>query len=571
MITSFATGASAAEFRDYYEIPDFVYGDVDTDGRISVRDSTAVQKHLAKIITLSELSLAHADVDGNGKVNIMDATWIQKYVAKMIDTFPVEEEVYSPDYRYTASEDEISVELSEGYSVEIELTVEVEGFYEITATSDEESICFDVLSDDESYYWYSQSDGENQSVFAKLYPGVYRVDVFSSNGEPLTAKFKAFLSDKEPPVTAEEMEQATELKAGDELRIDAGAGRYVYKVDMKNLERVGDNFILYSEDDGASAFMTVYTPDCYGVVDSTRFESCGGAYVEISDDVYGDIYYVLMNVSEESADFTLRMDTYYGILEREAVEIKLNEAVKADTAGYDAEVLLRFTPKEDGYYSFNLYNESAWASVSLRITDINNPGGAYLMIDNTLNDDRAFDVLKLDGGCTYYIQGSADYSEEDFFNLEIKPSDEAEYLLAQENHKKPENDNGYNPSETTEIRVGDTVKAEFEPAEDAAFVTEKYVLVAEEDCEIVLYSEDSADACLYIFNKNGDTIHMGDDIKTVLTLDEDKVYMESFDFAVLGKMKKGEKVYLSLTSFAKEKDGFTFSIVNSSDYEPLKW
>ncbi len=572
MVSAFAVSASAVEFTDYYEGPEFICGDVDLDERITVRDATAVQKYLAKIITLSKAELYRADVDGNGKNTISDATWIQKYVAKMIDIFPAEEEVYNPDYIYTASDDEIEIEISEGYSVELELTVETEGYYEITATSDEVSMWFDMLSGDEVYYWYSESDGENQSIFAKLYPGVYYVEIFSPNGEPLTAKFKASLSDKEPPITAEEMEQAKELKAGDEIKIEAGEGRYVYKVDISTLDRLGDNFILHSEDEGADGVITVYTPDCYEVVDSTWYQSGEeGAYIEIYDDGYGDIYYVLLNVSEDSSEFRLCMESYYSILEKEAVEVKLNEAAGSDAVDYDAEIMYKFTPEEDGYYSFNLYYESSWASVSLWILDLNNPEGAYLLIDNSIKDDRVFDVLKLEAGCTYYIEGSAQYSEKDALSFEVKPSDEAEYLEAQENHKKPDPDynTDYDEPENTEIKLGDTLTVDFEPAVDALFVTKKFVFTAEEDCEIVIYSENSKDACLYIRDQYGDTIHMSDDIETLINIGEDKVMMESFDFAALGKMKKGEKVYLSLTTFAKEKDSFTFSIVNSADYKPI--
>lgn len=60
-------------------------GDADGNGKVDINDATAVQKHVAKLITLTGDKLKAADADGNGKVDINDATAIQKYVAKLID------------------------------------------------------------------------------------------------------------------------------------------------------------------------------------------------------------------------------------------------------------------------------------------------------------------------------------------------------------------------------------------------------------------------------------------------------------------------------------------------------
>ncbi len=60
-------------------------GDVDLDGKVSVKDATAIQKHLAQFVTLSEVAMKVADVNKDGKVNIKDATHIQKFLAQLID------------------------------------------------------------------------------------------------------------------------------------------------------------------------------------------------------------------------------------------------------------------------------------------------------------------------------------------------------------------------------------------------------------------------------------------------------------------------------------------------------
>ena len=56
-------------------------GDANLDGKINIKDATAIQKHLAGIIKFHEISLLLADVDENSDVNIKDATAIQKYLA----------------------------------------------------------------------------------------------------------------------------------------------------------------------------------------------------------------------------------------------------------------------------------------------------------------------------------------------------------------------------------------------------------------------------------------------------------------------------------------------------------
>ena len=61
------------------------YGDVNLDGRISVNDVTAFQRHLAEFEPFNDKQLAAADTNGDGKVSIEDATQLQKYLAEYPD------------------------------------------------------------------------------------------------------------------------------------------------------------------------------------------------------------------------------------------------------------------------------------------------------------------------------------------------------------------------------------------------------------------------------------------------------------------------------------------------------
>lgn len=75
-----ATGAT--------EEPDFVLGDVNLNGKITIDDATLIQKYLAGMEDFDDtVQLLAADVDGNRNITIDDATIIQKYLAGLIAEF----------------------------------------------------------------------------------------------------------------------------------------------------------------------------------------------------------------------------------------------------------------------------------------------------------------------------------------------------------------------------------------------------------------------------------------------------------------------------------------------------
>lgn len=62
---------------------EYMKGDADCDGKVSVMDSTLIQKHCAKTTTITGQGFANADVDGDSKLSVMDATKIQRFLAKL--------------------------------------------------------------------------------------------------------------------------------------------------------------------------------------------------------------------------------------------------------------------------------------------------------------------------------------------------------------------------------------------------------------------------------------------------------------------------------------------------------
>lgn len=84
------------EIEPIYE--DMQIGDVNNDGKISVKDATMIQKYIGEAITFTSEMFYCADVYGNGSVNVRSATLIQKRAADSFDLFPAEEG-YKADVR----------------------------------------------------------------------------------------------------------------------------------------------------------------------------------------------------------------------------------------------------------------------------------------------------------------------------------------------------------------------------------------------------------------------------------------------------------------------------------------
>lgn len=69
------------EFTESLSTPSMILGDADCDSVVSIKDATAIQKHVAWLLRLEGIQLELADADQNGIVNVKDATVIQKYIA----------------------------------------------------------------------------------------------------------------------------------------------------------------------------------------------------------------------------------------------------------------------------------------------------------------------------------------------------------------------------------------------------------------------------------------------------------------------------------------------------------
>lgn len=66
-------------------------GDATGDGRVNIRDVTAIQRHVAELEFLNGIRMAAADVNGSQNVTVLDATELQCYLAEFAVSYPIGE------------------------------------------------------------------------------------------------------------------------------------------------------------------------------------------------------------------------------------------------------------------------------------------------------------------------------------------------------------------------------------------------------------------------------------------------------------------------------------------------
>ena len=81
---------SAGAESEFVKPEKFIYGDVDMDGVVTVKDATAIQKGLAGLEYLTAVQRYLADPNGEG-VTVKSATAIQKHIAGLGDGSSIDE------------------------------------------------------------------------------------------------------------------------------------------------------------------------------------------------------------------------------------------------------------------------------------------------------------------------------------------------------------------------------------------------------------------------------------------------------------------------------------------------
>ena len=165
VVTCFSclASVSASALNDEPDSSAFLYGDVDGDGRVSINDATAIQRHLAEIegFILEEGTDAFkaADVDGDGKITVDDVSTIQRYLAEFIDHFPVEEE--SDTYIVAGSEAEIFGTGWDGTNEANLMTKDADGNYTKDYTVDKAFTAVQLKTVKNGSDWIGDKSGAN--------------------------------------------------------------------------------------------------------------------------------------------------------------------------------------------------------------------------------------------------------------------------------------------------------------------------------------------------------------------------------------------------------------------------
>lgn len=94
LFSTFPISANAADIDSSQAgavTDEFAAGDIDGDGKLSLMDVLAVQKHLAKVHILTKEQIIAAGFSNDGTVTVQDVTAMQKRLASM-DLAPGQEE-----------------------------------------------------------------------------------------------------------------------------------------------------------------------------------------------------------------------------------------------------------------------------------------------------------------------------------------------------------------------------------------------------------------------------------------------------------------------------------------------
>lgn len=90
-----------------------IVGDVDLDGKITIKDASTIQKAIAGIISLTEKQLSVSDVTNDKKLNVKDVSAIQRYIAGIEDNGIIGTELEIDEPEETPEENNKVIEVSD--------------------------------------------------------------------------------------------------------------------------------------------------------------------------------------------------------------------------------------------------------------------------------------------------------------------------------------------------------------------------------------------------------------------------------------------------------------------------
>ena len=146
---------------------EYVLGDSNGDGRISINDATTTQRYLVEnLVDGYEYDMVAMDVNKDGKVDVHDATCVQRRVAEFIEAKTQEVgKTFTTPYKKDGVT-LIDPKYQEGVGVgggmvdNVEVVAEVEGKKEYQKVDNWAIQMFDANGDRNSYYYVATADSE---------------------------------------------------------------------------------------------------------------------------------------------------------------------------------------------------------------------------------------------------------------------------------------------------------------------------------------------------------------------------------------------------------------------------
>ncbi len=552
---------SVEKFENYYDnttqaTGSEIFGDVDFDGQLKVKDATAIQKYVANSVTFNNNQKSLADVDGDDTVTVRDASSIQKAVAKVIGGVPI-----SRLYNWDFSRKSISVSILKSGQAKVKFKVSAPGYYEFKASGVEGNTNFSITLPSEKGGY----TGHNR-LFVYLTAGIYEINIINRSATAVNSVINYTYS--------KEFSLFDETKAinmfAKPITVNPNGKNVLLKIngadftDSVKLETIGDDPKITSIHLYDSTMSLVR--ECTALVDNV-----GNATGNIPAYNYmSDYYYVYITYGDGGSDFKLSCSSMSSRLIADADEVAFDTATKirgeylvegsgSDVVDYSLlSASYKFTPSKTGYYkiyavgnSFGELRYSIYSAEELKL-GMDNPIYSK-QYESDLENIKLTDVEELKVSQDYYIVFTGKVFGNGRVNFKVVNSSAQEYDTYHSGDVALDKNSIAKYSK--EIKVGDTVMVETAFEDD----TKWFKFTATENMKVVVYSEKSYDAYLTVLDRNFNEIARIDDISL----------FESLDFAGIANVKAGDIYYLGASSYEASGDFYSMSLVKESLYNPM--
>lgn len=545
-------------FENYYDESDNpsgseIFGDVDFDSELKVKDATLIQKYVAESVVFNENQEKLADVDGDGIVSVKDASAIQKAVAELINGVPM-----SRVYDWDMKEKSLTVSLLKKGRAKVNLSVPESGYYYFTVEG---------VSDRPGFFVALQTDRGAYSSHSKLSvyleKGSHEIDIYNDSTGDLTTNLSYYYSKE---FTNFSKDTAVSVN-GKPIEIKAGTKSLLLKV--KGTE-ITNPVIIKSEGTDPKIYSVSLYDSSLSLISNNSILKADNSNIQGFLPAYeymSDYYYVYITHKAGGSGYTLTCGSTSEILMSSAKGLSLDneveihgEYIEDENSDYTLiKSCCKFTPAKTGYYKFCLTSNSI-GELNYRIyeksalqSSMSNPiykiSAASEMATFSLTD-----VENLQSGVDYYVVVEGKVYGKSCVNFKASASTLAEYEKIHEND--PPSNNSEIAKNSSSINVGDKVFVELGSDKEIKW----FKFTAKENLRVVVYSEKSDDAFLVVLDKNFNEVGRFDDIRLY----------GSLDFAALGEVKSGEVYYLGAGSYQGDGDFYSLSLVKELNYVPIK-